>query len=81
LALKVWVLAGAAAVWSTVALAGPTVIPMGAQSGVFIPPHPIINRSAALGPTHAKNLFAKNLFAKNLEINIAYTPESLLGLL
>jgi hypothetical protein len=62
------------------AVCGPTAIPLTPQSGVFIP-HPIMNRSAALGPTHAKNLCAKNLFAKNLDVNIAYTPESLLGLL
>jgi hypothetical protein len=68
-ALKVALLAGAAAVWFTVAVVGPTFSPVAApQLGILLP-QPIISRSAALSPA-----LAKNRLAKNLDVNIAYTP-------
>ncbi|HKR96459.1 MAG TPA: hypothetical protein VJW55_13885 [Candidatus Angelobacter sp.] len=73
-ALKVWLLAGAAAAWLTVADAGPTTIPVTPQSGA--PPQLMVSGSAKLKQTPARSLLRK-LFAKNLDandVNIWLTP-------
>lgn len=53
-ALKVWLLPGGAAVWSTVAVGGPTFKPLIPQSGA-LPPQPMVDRSVTPRQTPAKN--------------------------
>jgi hypothetical protein len=62
-ALKVWLLPGAAAVWSTVAVGGPTLMPLAPQSDA-LPPQPIVNRRLA----------PKKTPTKYLDVNICSTP-------
>jgi hypothetical protein len=75
-ALKLWLLAGAAAVWLTVADDGPMLSPITPQLGVGEPPQPMVSGSAKLRQTPARSLLRK-LFAKNLDandVNIWLTP-------
>lgn len=72
-ALKLWLFAGAAAVWLTVADDGPMLIPVTPQSE---PPQLMVSGSAKLRQTPASSLLRK-LFAKNLDandVNIWLTP-------
>jgi hypothetical protein len=72
-ALKVWLFAGAAAAWLTIADAGPMTIPVMVQSEL---PQLMVSGSAKLRQIPASSLLGK-LFAKNLDannVNIWLTP-------
>jgi hypothetical protein len=67
-ALKVWLLPGAAAVWSAVAVGGTTLMPFTPQSDA-LPPQPVVNRRPAPRKTPTTNL----------DVTICLTPLFLPG--
>jgi hypothetical protein len=65
-ALNIWPFAGGAALWSTVAVAGPTFRPTGPQLGAALPPQPASAANAANAANAAPNISGANLLNSSI---------------